>query len=95
MVSEHYSNDGNFVLIVIKVNNNLLTLISIYGPNDDTPSFYKHIDSLLEQAPQENVIIGGDFNFVIDRKCDSNYDRENNIYAKKTFVSVAKKNIVL
>ena len=95
LISEQYSNDGNFALIVIKINNNLVTLINIYGPNDDTPSFYKHIDSLLEQSPNENIIIGGDFNFVIDRKRDSNYDRENNIYAKKAFVNVAKKHSLI
>ena len=89
-MSERSGKDGNFVLAVIKVNNNILTILNIYGPNDDTPSFYKDIGIILQDAPQENIIVGGDFNFVIDRVLDSNYQHENNIYAKKTFINVAK-----
>lgn len=91
LISEHYGNDGNYVLIVIKANNNILTLMNIYGPNDDTPSFYKHIDSLLQEVSLENIIVGGDFNFVMDRFRDSNYQHDNNIYAKKEFINIASK----
>ena len=91
LIVEHSSEDGNFVLVVIKIKNNLLTIVNIYGPNDDTPSFYKRIDALLQQVPQENIIIGGDYNFVIDRVLDSNYQQENNIHARKTFINIAKK----
>ena len=91
IISEHSSNDGNLVMVVIKVNNNILTLMNVYGPNDDTPSFYNNMDSLLQQVPQENVIIGGDFNFVIDRSKDSNYEHDNNICAKNVFRDIAKK----
>ena len=91
LVSEQASKEGNFVLVVIEVNNSILTVLNVYGPNDDTPSFYKNIDSLLQQFPQENIIVGGDFNFVIDIALDSNYLHENNIYAKKTFINIAKK----
>ena len=91
LLSEHYGDNGNLVIVVCEINSNIFTLVNVYGPNDDTPSFYSHIDELLHQFPQDNIIIGGDFNFVIDRIEDSNYENENNIYAKKAFLDISKK----
>ena len=91
LISEHGSSEGNFVLVVIKINNNTLTLLNIYGPNDDTPSFYKYIETLIQEVPQDNIVVGGDFNFVMDRTRDSNYQHENNICAKKVFTEITDK----
>ena len=95
LISEEYSEDGNMVCIVCKINNNIFTLINLYGPNDDTPSFYKQVDKILQKYPQENVIIGGDFNFVIDRIQDSNYENDNNVHAKKTFIKICEKHSLI
>ena len=91
LITEYCNSDGSLVLIVCKINNNVFTLISIHGPNDDTPSFYNAINDLLQQYPNENIIIGGDFNFVIDLAQDSNYENDNNMYAKRAFLEVTKK----
>ena len=91
LISQHCSEEGNLVILACKINNNKFTLVNLYGPNDDTPSFYRHIEQLLEMHPSENIIIGGDFNFVIDRINDSNYEQENNSYAKTAFMNLSEK----
>ena len=48
-------------------------------------------NELLQQLPQENIIVGGDFNLVIDYHNDSNYKNDNNIHAKKSFINIVKK----
>ena len=85
---ESYDENGNYVLVGCKIGAESFLLLNIYGPNKDDPSFYEHIDELLMKFQTDNVIIGGDFNFVINPEIDSfNYSRENNINAKQTFLS--------
>ena len=85
IIHEEYCNEGNYVIIICKVFINTYTLVNIYGPNDDRPSFFDHLSKRLDDLPTENLIVGGDFNFVSDYTIDSNYSRQNNPRAKKAF----------
>ena len=65
---------------------------SIYGPNRDEPRFYEKIDEILESVDCDHIVLGGDFNFVMDAGKDSfGYVRENNIKAREKFISVCDK----
>ena len=44
----------------------------------------------MQQFPQDNIIIAGDFNFVIDRSNDSNYLQDNNLRAKTEFIKLTQ-----
>ena len=79
---------GNYVILVCTVLSNTYTIVNIYGPNEDRPSFFHQINEALERLPDENVIIGGDFNFVINFQQDSNYSRQNNPRARDAFLHV-------
>ena len=70
VISERYDLSGNYVALTCKIRAKIFTLLSIYGPNEDCPSFYNDIDQLLQELPQDNIIIAGDFNFVINRRSD-------------------------
>ena len=92
VVFESYGENGNYVLLGCKIGTEIFLLLNIYGPNKDSPSFYEHIDKLLIQFQADNIIIGGDFNFVVDPEIDSfNYSRENNTNAKRVFLSSCSK----
>ena len=42
----------------------------------------------LQALPTENIILGGDFNFVMDYILDSNYSRQNNPRARNAFLEI-------
>ena len=91
VVSELYGEDGNLVIIVCEISSDIYTLVSVYGPNEDKPTFYKDIDKLLQKLPNDNVIIAGDFNLVMNLNCDSNYLHDNNASAKKELNNIIHK----
>ena len=64
-------NDGNKLILEISILNKKFTLINIYGPNRDKPNFYAKISKDIEELSNENIIIGGDFNLVLDFESDT------------------------
>lgn len=90
IIHEKTDPDGNFVLIVCKIRSVVYTMVSVYGPNEDNPSFYENLEECLETSSCENIIFGGDFNFVVDKEQDSNYLHDGNPNAKKKFLRMAQ-----
>lgn len=61
-----------------------LTLISLYGPNNDNPSFYQKLQDLVSAFDNTHCIIVGDWNWSLNQNLDtSNYLHENNPRSKK------------
>lgn len=61
---------GRFIIVTGKLYDNLITLVNIYAPNVDDEQF---INSLLLKIPDmdsHQLIIGGDFNLVLDSDLD-------------------------
>lgn len=58
--------EGRYVIVNITFNNKILTIANIYGPNTDDPQFFHNFFSSIANVPQSAIIIGGDFNTVID-----------------------------
>ena len=91
-IREFTSNNGNYVLLQCKIGTDTYLIGSIYGPNRDEPQFYEHIGELLENVDSDHIIIGGDFNFIIDADNDCfGYVHENNVNARNKFISVCNK----
>ena len=88
ILHEEYCKEGNFVILVCSIFTTTFTIVSIYGPNDDRPSFFNYINNALNDLPTDNILIGGDFNFVPDQTRDSNYSRQNNPGARNSFENV-------
>ena len=49
--------DGNFVIVELKIMEEIITLASIYGPNDDKPKFYRNLRQKIAEFGNNKVII--------------------------------------
>ena len=63
-------NDGNKLVLDISLNDRKLTLVNIYGPNRDSPNFYNELKNDIISCGNETVVMGGDFNLVLDFQKD-------------------------
>ena len=76
--------EGNFVIMELKLLEEKITLASIYGPNEDKPSFYRNLKQKISDFGNNKVIICGDWNLVIDPEEDTeNYRHINNPNARQ------------
>ena len=70
LISDYKDSNGRWLILVLKIDNIDYVLGTYYGPNEDNPSsvisFIERIDSI--DCP--NVILGGDFNFVMNIELD-------------------------
>ena len=75
--------EGNYIALKIKMIDTEITLINIYGPNNDNPRFYDELSALIDRFQTATIILCGDWNLVQDQQLDTkNYLRENNIRAR-------------
>ena len=75
--------NGNFIILEISLKGKKITLVNIYGPNEDCPQFYLNIKQKVEEFDNEMAIICGDWNMIIDPDLDcENYKHINNPRAR-------------
>ena len=43
-----------------------LTICNIYAPNKDDPNFFQNVSEELSRFECQEIILGGDFNLVMD-----------------------------
>ena len=66
-ISKIYSDpEGRFIICDLITNGKHLTLTNIYAPNEDDPNFFNSIFNHLLDFNCKDIIIGGDFNLVLD-----------------------------
>jgi len=58
--------NGRYVIVSGLIFSVHITLLNIYGPNYDDPSFFRKVFNLLPNLSNTHLIIGGDFNLVLD-----------------------------
>ena len=58
--------NGRFLIISATLNELPVTLVNVYGPNNDDPDFLLEVFAEIDQFDNEFLIVGGDFNTVID-----------------------------
>ena len=89
-------NEGNFLVIDLTAQQQRFTLINIYGPNSDSPSFFKKIIQHLEEIGNSDYIICGDFNLVLDPYIDcSNYKNINNPKSRELLLDYMETNDII
>ena len=75
--------DGNYIILEVTIQGKKIILVNIYGPNDDKPQFYKEIKQKILTLENEQVILCGDWNLVLDQDMDTeNYVHINNPRAR-------------
>ena len=57
-------------MVDIKLESKILTLVNIYAPNEDKPTFFQHVLNQLLCFDCSEMILGRDFNLVLDVKKD-------------------------
>ena len=71
--------EGNFLILIINTMQKDIALVNIYGPNQDNPIFYQSIKDHLTKISYAGLILGGDWNLVLDPNIDYyNYRNINN-----------------
>ena len=80
LINEYKDDNGNYLILDVVIDNLPFLLVNIYGPNQDTPVFYtKILNMIQEYYSSQYMIIGGDFNLMLDKELDSmNYKNLNN-----------------
>ena len=73
-------NEGNYLIVNLEIAKmHKITLVNIYGPNEDKPEFYKNIKEKILDIQQEFIILCGDMNLVLNFELDCDtYTRHNN-----------------
>lgn len=70
---------GQYVIVTGILYNKLVTLASIYVPNVDDETFITSFFAALPNMDSHQLIIGGDFNLVLDPKIDRSSQKPCNI----------------
>lgn len=85
--------NGNFLMIDMTAYNNRFTLVNLYGPNNDDPSFFKTIFDSINELGNTSYIICGDFNLVQNPSMDYyNYKHVNNPKAREYVLKMINEN---
>ena len=79
-ILDSYCDDTNNIICTdLKLENMTLKIISIYGPNIDSPGFYENLNDIVKNNELDYTIICGDFNVVLNSNMDChNYKTTNN-----------------
>ena len=64
--------NGNYIILDINIEGKKFTLINLYGPNDDKPKFYKELRQKYISLNNDNIIMCGDWNLVINPDLGTN-----------------------
>ena len=62
--------EGRFVMVDIKLESKILTLVNIYAPNEDKSTFFQNVLNQLLCFDCSEIILGGDLNLVLDVQKD-------------------------
>lgn len=80
--------NGRFVLISGTFNEVPITLLNIYAPNVDEPSFFSDIILLFNENCKGLGIMGGDFNVTLGTRDKSNQTKISNPRSTKTLLGL-------
>ena len=81
--------NGNFLILNMTIEGKEITLVNLYGPNEDRPQFYENLKQKIDEFETEQVIICGDWNFILDPEMDSfNYLHINNPRARRVIFNL-------
>ena len=67
VLKERADGDGNFIILEIEIAKKFtLTLVNIYGPNQDNPNFYINLIKEVDNFQTDFTIFCGDWNLIQD-----------------------------
>ena len=83
--------NGNYIILDIEIPGKKITLANIYGPNEDNPIFYENLKKNIADFENENEVVCGNWNLILDteKDCD-NYLHINNPKAKRVVLTLVE-----
>ena len=61
---------GRYIVMQVEINNAVIVLANIYGPNHDKPEVFDEFFESIQGYECESMILGGDWNAVLNVKMD-------------------------
>lgn len=81
--------NGNFIILDMIIQGKEITLVNLYGPNEDNPQFYENLLNKISEFENENIIMCGDWNLILNVELDSyNYKHINNPRARQVVLNL-------
>jgi len=62
--------EGRYVVLDTQIGEHRYTIANIYAPNVDCPQFFEEVYDKMDEFPNSKVILGGDFNVILDLEMD-------------------------
>lgn len=90
ILNEIKDEHGRYIITEIEIEDFSFVLCNVYAPNQDTPNFFKEVKAQINGLENRNVIIGEDFNFVINNQLDRLFSHSNNDKARDEFLSLSE-----
>ena len=88
ILNSYSDNDGRLVMINVEIYNDILSLVSLYAPNDPgtQEEFFKYAWKWINKHTlnETNLLIAGDFNNYL-RQCDITTDTLGNLLDRGHF----------
>ena len=78
---------GRLIIFDLDQNDKLVTIVALYAPNEDNPTFFRNIRERIKERGENKVIIG-DFNFAMDVEMDRLNTYNNNNKAKEEICQI-------
>ena len=70
--------EGRVIVIKVDIDDREYVLANLYAPNQDNPDFFNRVFEQIDNMCVDNIIIGGDWNLVLDMIKDSEFRGNNN-----------------
>lgn len=63
--------NGRYLIVIGEINSLSITLVNIYGPNFDDPSFFEKVFKRIPDFMNTQIIMAGDYNCVLNARLDT------------------------
>ena len=73
--------EGRLIIVDLHTDENVVTIVALYGPNVDSPNFFAKIANELRQRQPHKILIG-DFNLTLTVDIDRLNTFSNNTKAR-------------
>ena len=83
--------EGRILSVTMKIDDQLINIITIYAPNADKPKFFQELEQYFDQSCEKTVILG-DFNLVLNSDLDRYGSSTNNNKAKEMLEKIMENN---
>lgn len=76
LIKEIGDKEGRYIMIKAKLENQIVTLLNVYTPPESRKTCFKKILDLINLESEGTLIMGGDFNVVLNNMFDTTSNEE-------------------